>query len=340
MTPAIYVQTNDASDNEIVAFSRSEEGQLAPLGRYSTGGRGTGEPHLPSQNSIVISDDGRWLLVANSGSDDLSLFAIESDGLRLEDRVDSGGSKPTSVAVSGELVYVLNNGTPCITGFNLANGKLTPLEDSTRQLSADDADPAQISFSVDGAALIATERGTNSISSYAIDERGYAEGPTTIESKGQTPYGFDFTPKGSLIVTEAFGGAAGAAAASSYAVAGGGELSAVSGSVGDTRSEVCWAAVTNDGQYAYVTNFGDCTVSCYEIAGDGSLELRDPVAASTRQGEKGLRDEAISGDGRYLYAIDADAQKVFGWTVGQDGGLTSVGEFEGVPETVAGLAAS
>ena len=339
MTPAIYVQTNDASDNEIVAFSRSEEGQLAPLGRYSTGGRGTGEPHLPSQNSIVISDDGRWLMVANSGSDDLSLFAIESDGLRLEDRVDSGGSKPTSVAVNGELVYVLNNGTPCITGFNVADGKLTPLEDSTRQLSADEADPAQISFSVDGAALIATERGTNSISSYAIDEGGYADGPTTIKSSGETPYGFDFTPEGSLIVTEAFGGAAGAAAASSYAVAGGGQLTAVSGSVGDTRTEVCWAAVTNDGQYAYVTNFGDCTVSCYEIAGDGSIELRDPVAASTRQGEKGLRDEAISRDGRYLYAIDADAQKVFGWSVGQDGGLTAVGAFEGVPETVAGLAA-
>jgi hypothetical protein len=80
-------------------------------------------------------------------------------------------------------------------------------------------------------------------------------------------------------------------------------------------------------------------VSCYEIAGDGSIELRDRVAASTRQGEKGLRDEAISGDGRYLYAIDADAQKVFGWSVGQDGGLTAVGAFEGVPETVAGLAA-
>ena len=32
--------------------------------------------------------------------------------------------------------------------------------------------------------------------------------------------------------------------------------------------------MTNDGQYAYVTNFGDCTVSCYEIAGDGSLELQ------------------------------------------------------------------
>jgi hypothetical protein len=31
---------------------------------------------------------------------------------------------------------------------------------------------------------------------------------------------------------------------------------------------------------------------------------------------------------------------VFGWTVGEDGQLASVGEFEGVPDTVAGLAAS
>jgi 6-phosphogluconolactonase (cycloisomerase 2 family) len=188
--------------------------------------------------------------------------------------------------------------------------------------------------------LVVTERGTNSISSYAIDERGSAQGPTTIESSGQTPYGFDFTPAGSLIVTEAFGGEVGAAAASSYAVSGPGELAVVSGSVGDTRSEVCWAAVTNDGRFVFVTNFGDGTVSSYEVAGDGGLELREPVAASTPEGKKGIRDEAISRDGRYLYAIDADAEKVFGWTVGDDGQLTAVGAFEGVPGTVAGLAAS
>ena len=63
------------------------------------------------------------------------------------------------------------------------------------------------------------------------------------------------------------------------------------------------------------------------------------MAGSTRIGEKGIRDEAITRDGRYL-SIDADAQRVFGWTVGGDGELGSIGEFEGVPETVAGLAAS
>ena len=114
----------------------------------------------------------------------------------------------------------------------------------------------------------------------------------------------------------------------------------MSGSVGDTRSEVCWVALTKDDRFAYVTNFGDGTVSCYEITADRSLRLHEPVAGSTRQGEKGIRDEAISGDGRYLYAIHADAQKLFGWAVGRGGQLTPVGEFGGVPDTVAGLAAS
>jgi 6-phosphogluconolactonase (cycloisomerase 2 family) len=118
-----------------------------------------------------------------------------------------------------------------------------------------------------------------------------------------------------------------------------GELSLVSGSVGDTRSEVCWAVVTNDNRFAFVTNFGDGTVSSYEVAPDGGLTLRDPVAGSTREGEKGVRDEALSSDGRYLYAIDADAHKLFGWAVGTSGELTPACVVAGLPDTVAGLAA-
>ena len=95
MSAAVYVQTNDASENEVVAFSRAEDGMLAPLGRYSTGGKGTGEPHLASAGSVVLSDDGQWLLVVNAGSDELSLFAVQPDGLRLTDRAGSGGpSRP------------------------------------------------------------------------------------------------------------------------------------------------------------------------------------------------------------------------------------------------------
>jgi 6-phosphogluconolactonase len=336
---SVFVQTNDAARNEVLAFGRAADGTLAPRGAVATGGRGTGTPHLASQSSVALSDDGRHLLVVNAGSDDVSLLAVERDGLRLAARIASGGTAPTSVAVSGTLVYVLNNGSASIAGFRIDGDRLVALDDSSRALSSPDADPAQIAFSRDGRTLAVTERGTDSISTFAVSERGYAEGPATIRSSGKTPYGFDFTRDGAMIVTEAFGGAIGRAAASSYALAGA-SLSPISGSVGDTRSEVCWAVVTEDGRFAYVTNFGDGTISSYEIAGHGGLRLRDAVAASTRLGEKGVRDEALTRDGRHLYAIDADSRQLFGWAVGSDGELSPVGAIDGLPATVAGLAAS
>jgi 6-phosphogluconolactonase len=331
----IYVQTNDAERNEVVAFERDGDGKLTLLGRFETGGRGSGAPHLASQSSLAL--DGGHLLVTNAGSDELSLFTVTGEGLELAACAPSGGSAPTSVAINRDLVYVMNNGSPGIVGFSLAGGGLSQVEGSARAL-AEGADPAQIAFSPDGRTLVVTERGTNSISTFAVDEGGLANGPQTIASSGATPYGFAFAGD-AVVVTEAFGGEIGAAAASSYSLREGG-LQPLSASVQDTRSEVCWAAVTKDGRFAYVTNFGDGTISSYAIGADGGIELADPVAASTRLGEKGVRDEAITGDGRFLYALDADAGRIYGWTVGDDGSLSPAGEADGLPETVAGLAAS
>src|ERR687886_1333626 len=93
---AIYLQTNDADRNELVAFRRADDGSLEKLGTYETGGRGTGQPHLPSQNSIVVTGDGSGVLVVNAGSDDVSLFAVESGGLLPFPPAPSGGQTPTS----------------------------------------------------------------------------------------------------------------------------------------------------------------------------------------------------------------------------------------------------
>jgi 6-phosphogluconolactonase len=88
------------------------------------------------------------------------------------------------------------------------------------------------------------------------------------------------------------------------------------------------------------TNFADGAVSRYAIATDGSLSLEDATAGISVDGMPGLRDEALSGDGRFLYAIDADGGRIYGWSVDAEGSLEPVGSWEGVPETVAGLAAS
>ena len=190
---AVYLQTNDAEKNEIVAFRRDADGTLAPLGSYATGGSGTGKPHLPSQSSIVVS--GERLLVVNAGSDDVSLFAIAADGLSLLDRTASGGAMPTSIAVRGSSVFVLNaGGEPNVSGFTLAEQGLTATGD-TRALPG--SDPAQIGFTPDGSMLIVSDRASDALLVLPV-EGGDA---TRHPSSGATPYGFDFAPDGTLVVT-------------------------------------------------------------------------------------------------------------------------------------------
>jgi len=248
------------------------------------------------------------------------------------------GSAPKSIAEHAGLVYVLNTGGPSIVGFRIADGRLGPVAGATRPL-ADGSDPAQIGFTPDGSALVVTERGTNAIELYPVDESGRLGQPYVQPSSGPTPYGFAFTRGGTLVVTEAFGAEVGRAAASSYLV-GSDSITPASRSVGNGRSEICWAVITGDDRYAFTTNFADGAVSRYAIADDGTLTLEDAAAGIAVDGQKGLRDEGLSSDGRFLYAIDADSQRVFGWAVDANGSLSPIGSWDGLPATVAGLAAS
>jgi 6-phosphogluconolactonase len=337
MSAAVYVQTNEP-DNRVLAFRRDPDGALVELGDYPTGGAGDATPHLTSQGSVVLTGDGRHLLVTNAASHDVSLFAVADEGLTLLATAPSGGEAPKSVGEHDGLVYVLNTGTPSVAGFRIGESGLEPVEGSERSLGPE-ADPAQVGFRPDGAAVVVTDRGTDSIVVYPVQADG-SLGPAAVHpSAGPTPYGFAFTRGGTLVVTEAFGAETGKAAASSYALENG-SIATVTSSVGNGRSEICWAVVSQDDRYAFTTNFADGAVSRYAIQPDGSLVLEDAAAATAVEGETGLRDEGLSGDGQFLYAIDSDSRRIFGWSVGEAGALSPVGSWEGVPATVAGLAAS
>lgn len=333
---AVYVQTNEAGDNRLVAFARAIDGSLSSLGSFPTGGAGDGAAHLTSQGSVVITGDGEHVLVTNAGSGDISLFSVSDAGLTLVDTVPTGEA-PKSVAEHDGLVYVLNTGVPSLAGFRIAGGRIERLPGSGRDLAQ--ADPAQVGFSPDGSTLVVTQRASDSIAVYPVDPAGLLGEALEIASAGPTPYGFAFTSTGTMVVTEAFGAARGKAAASSYTLGGDG-ISSVSRSVGNGRSEICWAIVSKDDRYAFTTNFADGAVSRYAIGGDGSITLEDATAGLAVDGQTGLRDEDISADGRYLYAVDADSQRVFGWAVGDGGSLEPIGSWDGLPATVAGLAAS
>ncbi len=334
---AVYAQTN-AAPNEVIAFRRAADGSLDLTGSVVTGGDGDGTPHLQSQGSVALTRDGRHLLVTNVASDDVSVFSVAADGsIELRERVHTGAT-PRSVDESDGLVVVLNTGEPGLASFRLNAEGISRVGGGDQALDASDADPAQVAFSPDGSMVVMTQRGTNSIVTYEVTTDGAFGDSSEIASEGPTPYGFAFTSGGTLVVTEAFGAEKGAAAASSYAIEEG-SLVVRTSSVGNGRSEICWAVVTPDDRFAFTTNFADGAVSRYAIASDGSLSLEDATAGISVEGMPGLRDEDITGDGRFLYAIDADGGRIYGWSVEADGALEPVGSWEGVPETVAGLAA-
>jgi 6-phosphogluconolactonase len=333
---AVYVQTNEPQ-NGVVAFRRASDGSLARGATYSTDGAGSGAPHLPSQGSVVLTGDGRHLLVANAASDEISVFAVAPNAsLGLVGHTPVG-STPRSIAEHDGIVYVLNTGTPSLTGYRLSDRGLAPIAGAEYPLSAADADPAQVGFDPAGRTLIVTERGTDSIVAFPVATEGLLGAPTVIASSGLTPYGFAITADGILVVTEAFRAQQGKAAASSY-VLDGSAVRPVTASIGNGRSEICWAVATSDGRYVFTTNFADGAVSRYAVACDGTLTLEDATAGIAVDGRAGLRDEALTKDG-YLYAIDADAGAIFGWAVGSDGSLAGIGSWGGLPSTIAGLAA-
>lgn len=329
----VFTINNRTDANGVMIFQRMAGGSLTPVGPVATGGKGTGAG-LGSQGALAVSQGGNWVIAVNAGSNDVSVLRSSGQGLVLASRTPSGGLMPISVAISGRTVYVLNAGTPNnITGFKLGNdGSLTPIANSTKSLSGPSVGPAEVAFSPDGDYLVVTEKATNLIDVFAVDNHGVAGNRATSPSQGVTPFGFAFGKRNRLFVSDAFGGSSNASAASSYALAGNGTLQVISGSVPTNQTAACWLIVSNDGRYAYTTNTGSKTVSLFRIDANGQLALASSVAGSTPAG--GAIDAAFSGNGRYLHVLTANAATIVTFRVNSDGSLTEVNTVTAPPSAV------
>lgn len=334
--PSVYTQSNDASANAILAFDREGDGSLTPAGAFATGGLGTGAG-LGSQGAVAIDDD--TLLAVNAGSDDVSLFRVTRRGPRLADREPSRGDRPVSVTVHGGLVYVVNAGSSDVSGFRIGKGgDLVPIAGSTRALTTADAGPAQVEFSPDGGTVVVTEKNTNVIDSFPVRRDGRLDAPVVTPSRGQTPFGFAFDRRGRLVVSEAFGGAVGASAASSYAVLRGGALRNLSASVPTLQTAACWVAVTDSGRFAYAANTGSDSITGYAVSGSGALTRLTASGVTAATGDVAT-DLALTRASRYLYSRGAGDGSLTGFRVGDDGSLTRVGTTTGLPTSAVGLVA-
>ena len=330
---AVFVMTNSAEKNEVIAFTRTEEGTLQESGRFDTGGRGSGgntDP-LESQGSLTLSQDDQLLFAVNAGSGEISVFRVQGATLALVDRVSSGGSEPNAIAQHGGLVYVLNTGgSSDVVGFHLNGSRLEQIPGAIGFLSTNTSGAASVAISPDGHFLAATERLTNKIDVFLIQPNGTLSPIVENASAGPGAFSVSFAPNGAAIVSET--GAAGVAngsAITSYAVQANGTLTAISASVPTLGAANCWNAITPDGRFVYVSNAGSSTISGFAIGADGTLTpLPGTVVGSNPSGSTNL-DITVSADGKFLYTLNAGNGTIGIFAIQKDGTLVNAGPAEG-----------
>jgi 6-phosphogluconolactonase len=334
-TGYVYTMSNDAGTNSVLIYKQEANGRLKYKATVNSGGAGNGMG-LGSQGALALDKIHRQLYAVNPGGNSVSAFKVSQNGmLTLSQTIAVEGSTPVSLTVHHSLLYVVNNGGN-ICGFKIsANGMLTKIDGSMQSLSAPTAGPAEILFKPDGSLLVVTEKMTNQIAIFKVNNNGVAQAGEFHPAQAETPFGFVFAGRDKLVITNAFGGAPDASTVTSFDVNGNGSIDLVS-NIPDHEAAACWVVLTKDQDYAFVTNTGSNSISSLKVNNNGSLELLDSVAAST--GASPL-DIALSGNGKFTYTVNGMAHSIGQYRILHNGRLQSLGDLPGLPMAAAGMVA-
>ncbi len=333
----LYTESNAKGGNIIIEFTQTGNGLLINRNEFASGGRGTGEA-LNSQGALCVSRDMNLLFAVNAGSNTISSFRIQPNGaLRLLFTLNSNGNLPRSLAIHGNILYVLNEQSANICGFTVdANGFFSKIAGSVHNLSSlTGVDAPQIGFEPDGKAVYVTEKATNLIDKFDLDDNGAITSAMYIPSTGITPFGFDFSLRAkAMVVSNAANGATGAGSSTSYQLNGTGGLKAVNGAVGNFETSSCWLSATKYGSFAFVSNTSSNNISSYYIDTDGALTLLKPVAA--QDGSKPI-DIVVSYDDKYIYNINSGSHTLSEYKRFPGGTLKLIGAITSLPQYAVGL---
>jgi 6-phosphogluconolactonase (cycloisomerase 2 family) len=322
----VFVQTDALSGNAIAVYDAAGDGTLRAAATYPTGGLGgqlTGSviDHQASQGSLAYDGEHRLLYAVNAGSNTITVFSSGNGKLIRRQVISSGGTFPVSVAVRGNLVYVLNaRDGGSVQGFLRIGDTLVSVPAWHRGLGLDPTatpefthTPGQVAFTPDGSKLIVTTKGNgNDIDVFRVGMLGPSRTPVVNADPGNVPFAVTFDSAGHLIVAEA-----GPNAVANFTVKADGTLSLID-RVATGQAGTCWVA--RDGAAVYASNAGSGTVSAY--GDDGRGTLRSIGTAAT---DAGTTDATSSADGRYVYVETGANGIVDEYHVNTVGSLTEIG---------------
>jgi 6-phosphogluconolactonase (cycloisomerase 2 family) len=306
-------------------------------------------PILDSQNAVVVSENEKLVFAVNAGSDTVSSFRETHEGLQLVDQKPSGGDMPESLALNGNVLYVLNVATQNssgtygnIYGYRVSsNGQLTPNGSSQPLPDASfpdhSGDPRAIGFKPNGRVIVVTELtgGYNTgppgrIATFVVNAHGQAGPPVSHPSSDILPFGFAFDNNDHLVVSNIHdpSGASNGTVAS-YTVSNSGNVTPID--LKDSGGSLpCWVSISKDGKFAYVVNTGaglPARVTHFRL-NHGNLTPQAPPAE--HPGDFAQTDIGMSRGSRYVYVLSPQVgpgppSHVDQWRRHRDGHLTYIG---------------
>jgi 6-phosphogluconolactonase (cycloisomerase 2 family) len=334
---AVFVQTDGTSGNQVVAYHRAADGTLTEIAAYSTGGlggvlSGSVVDHLASQGSLALDPEAGLLLAVNAGSDSVSVLGVRGDHLRLQQVLGSGGTFPVSVAIRGDVAYVLNalkGGS--VQGYHIGFDGVSPLPGSSRSLGLDPSatpqfttTPGQVAFSPDGSQLIVTTKANgNDIDVFGVGRAGYlTQSPVINNEPGTVPFAIAYDQAGHLVIAEA-----GTNQLATFELHASGTITQLS-AAGTAQAATCW--VTSVGRLLFASNAGSATVTDFAAGAGGSLTSIGQTGT-----DPGTVDSAATPSGRFLYVQTGGQGIVDEYSIGAAGALTEIGSVT-VPGAVGG----
>ena len=284
---ADYVYTVSASGPNINAFAVDyQSGILTQV---------TGSPFqtgFKRETTLTPSPDGKFLYVLSGPEDSaVEAFAVGTDGKLYGQKTYTlgGGTYPTSMAIdsAGKFLYITFTFQP---GF-------TPVSP-----------------------------GPGGVTIFPVNTDGSLGDPVVTAAAGNTPFGFDYTTRGQVVVSEA-----GSATASSYETNADGSLSVVSAAAPTLQRAPCWLIVNNSGRFAYTANAGTSNITGFSIDAKGTLTrlAASGVTADLGAGAQPL-DLDMSRNGDFLYVMKNGTGTVGGFAVNGDGSLTPLPDTPGL----------
>lgn len=196
------------ASGSVAAYRLREDGQFGELiGVHQHEGNGpTERQDGPHAHCVRPSPDGRWLYTADLGTDEVSQYRINLDGLTPINTLPlRAGAGPRQIVVQPDmaLAFIINELDNTLTACEIANdGALVPKQTiTTLPDRAASSIAADVQIHPSGAHIYASNRGDDSIAVFALaDTSTPLESLGTIPAGGETPRSMVVHPSGQALL--------------------------------------------------------------------------------------------------------------------------------------------